>query len=237
MKLSIVIPAYNEKKRIIDSLKTIDSYMKKNNHIVEIIIIDDGSTDGMSKEIKNTKINNIKILKNKKNMGKGYSTKKGLLNSKYPFTLITDSDLATPINEFEKLAKYTNEYSVIIGSRNMIGSKIVITQPLYRQILGKVFPLIVNFLLIKNIKDTQCGFKLLKTDIAKKIAKKQTIRGFAFDVEVLFIAQKNKIKIKEVPITWFNKKGSKVDPIKDSLKMLVDLIKIKTRSLYGKYKI
>ncbi len=235
MNISVVIPAYNEEKRIKDSLLKILRYLKKKRYSFEIIFVDDGSTDNTVKIVRSIN-SNIRILKNKKNYGKGYSVKKGMKNAVYNLILFTDADLATPIEELDKLIKPINEgYDIAIASRNLPMSDLVVKQPFYRQILGKGFPLIVNFFFNLGIKDTQCGFKLFKAKAAKKIIRLQKNWGFSFDVELLYIAKKQGMRIKEVPARWIDKAGSKVSPIKDALKMFIDILKIKYNSAAGRY--
>ena len=251
MEISIIIPAYNEEKRIEKTLERIFSYMKLKKHDFEMVVVDDGSKDKTvevvelfrkkidknkkSKDIKKVNKNRIKILKNVKNKGKGHSVKRGMLAGEKKWLLFSDADLSTPIEEIEKFEKYIDQYSIIIASRNLKESQIKIKQPKLRSTLGKIFPFIVNLFTIRGIKDTQCGFKLFRKDVADKIFPLQTSKGFAFDVEVLFIAKKHNYKIKEIPVIWVNALGSKVDPIKDSIGMFLDLIRFRFNSIIGKY--
>lgn len=231
-KISIVIPAYNEEKRIERSLVEIIDYCKKNFESYEIIVVDDCSTDKTNEIVSKY---DVKILKNGVNKGKGYSVKRGILEAKYSLVLFTDSDLATPIFELNKFINYIKDYDIVIASRNLKESNIKVKQPFYRQFMGKTFPLLVNLIILKEFKDTQCGFKLFRTDIAKKIVKLQIFEGFSFDVEILFIAKKLGCKIKEVPVVWIDKEGSTLSPIKDAFKMLIDLFKIRYNDFLGKY--
>jgi len=233
--ISIVIPAYNEEKRIGRSIKQIVKYLDKKKYSYEIIVVDDGSIDNTIDVVKKASNKNIRIIKNKKNMGKGYSVKTGILNAKYPLVLFSDSDLATPIEELDKFMEYIKSYDIVIASRNLKESNIKVKQPFYRQLMGKTFPLLVNLIALGGFRDTQCGFKLFKTGAAKRIVSLQTFNRFSFDVEILFIAKKLGYKIKEAPVVWIDKEGSKVSPIKDSLKMLIDLFKIRLNNLLGKY--
>jgi dolichyl-phosphate beta-glucosyltransferase len=246
MEISIIIPAYNEEKRIQKTLERIFSYMKEKKHDFEIIVVDDGSKDKTvelvelfrkknSKGKKKADKNRIKILKNIKNKGKGHSVKRGMLSGEKKWLLFSDADLSTPIEEIEKFEKYIDQYLIIIASRNLKESQIKIKQPKIRSTLGKIFPFVVNLFTIRGIKDTQCGFKLFRKDVAEKIFPLQTSKRFAFDVEVLFIAKKHGYKIKEIPVIWINALGSKVDPIKDSISMFFDLIRFRFNSIMGRY--
>ena len=238
MEISLIIPAYNEEKRIEKSLIEIIDYCKKNFEKYEIIVVDDCSKDKTNDIVTKYKDSNLKILKNVVNKGKGYSVKRGILEAKYPLVLFTDSDLATPIEELKKFIEYIGQgYDIVIASRNLKESNIQVKQPKYRQIMGKTFPLLVNILALSEFKDTQCGFKLFKTDLAKKIVSLQTFERFSFDVEILFIAKKMGYKIREAPVNWIDKEGSTLNPINDTFKMFIDLFKIRYNQLSGKYRI
>ena len=237
MEISVVIPAFNEEKKLELSLQKIIQYLEKNFENYEILVIDDGSKDNTPEIIQKYKEKKVRMIQNPKNMGKGFSVKLGMINTKYDPLLFTDADLATPIEETEKFLAAINEgYNVIIASRNLENSKIEVEQPKYRQVLGKGFPFIVKTFLIADFKDTQCGFKMFTKEAAKKIFPRQTIQGWAFDVEIIFIAQELGYKIKELPVTWVDKGDSKLSPIKDSFKMFNEIIKIKYNSLKGEYK-
>jgi dolichyl-phosphate beta-glucosyltransferase len=236
MEISIVIPAYNEEKRIGPSLQKIIDYTASHFDDYEIIVIDDGSIDSTRDIVLQYEKSNVRLLMNDINRGKGFSVKKGILQARYTLTLMTDSDLATPIEELLKFTNYINNTcDIVIASRNLRESNIKVKQPVFRQIMGKTFPLIVNLLVLKGLKDTQCGFKLFKTDIAKKVVGMQTFDRFCFDVEILFIAHKLGYKIREAPVVWIDKEGSTVNTFSDGLKMLVDLFRIKYNDLSGKY--
>lgn len=233
MKISIVIPAFNEENRIKLTLEKMISYLTKNRYQYEIIVVDDGSTDKTAKVASNYK--KVKVLINEQNKGKGFSIKKGILNAKYPTVLFSDSDLAVPIDELPKLQKYMPKFDIVISSRNLKGSNIITKQPVYRQMMGKIFSLLVRIISIKDFKDTQCGFKLFKTKVAKQIVSLQTINRFSFDVEMLVIAKNAGFRVKEVPTKWIDKEGSSVSPIKDSIRMFKDLLLIRYNDIRGKY--
>ncbi len=233
--LSIIIPAYNEEKRLGKTLETILDYLAGQKHSYEIIIIDDGSADGTiettRKLIENN--NNIKIIKNEKNMGKGYSVKRGMLEATGRYILFSDADLSTPVEETKKLlGALESGFDVAIGSRSMKESEIIVHQPLYREIMGKLFNKFVKIFVMSEFIDTQCGFKLFRKDAAKKVFKQQILEGFSFDVEILYLSIRNGFKVKEVPVKWFNSPQSKVTPVKSSFRMFMDILRIKR--IHGK---
>jgi dolichyl-phosphate beta-glucosyltransferase len=228
--ISVVIPAYNESSRIFPTLCRIDEYLKNRFKGFEIIVVNDGSQDNTAEIVLKTrdKIKSIKLIGYEVNKGKGYAVRQGVNNSKGNIILISDADLSTPIEEVEKLlVHYDNSYDIIIGSRALKGSEIVIRQPWWRESMGKTFNRFVRFLILKNFMDTQCGFKLFKGDIGRETFARATVDRFAYDVEILYLAGKAGYRIKEVPIRWVNSPESKVNPIKDSLQMLKDLLKIR----------
>ena len=208
--LSVFFPCYNEEKNvpivINQALQVLPKFAKK----FEIIIVDDGSTDSIH-TILNPYLGNIlKLITLEKNMGKGYAVRTGVLASKYKWILFTDADNSTPIEMLVRLYGYVNEYKFIIGSRNLKDSRRIIKQPFYRSFGGNIFPVLVKTILGIKVKDTQCGFKLIESGIAKEMFYLQGIHGFAFDVELIKNCLDNKIPIKEVAIDWYNDASSKV---------------------------
>jgi dolichyl-phosphate beta-glucosyltransferase len=239
--ISIIIPAYNEEKRITESLKRVANYMNEKGWEYEIIVVDDGSTDQTLAVVDGArpKIRHIKLISYPTNMGKGFAVRIGVLESKGDIVLISDADLSTPIEEIEKLLPFIDiskggKCAVAIGSRALPESQIIIKQPLWRQFMGKVFNKIVRILVINDFVDTQCGFKLFDGESARRIFALAKVNRFAFDVEILLIAKKLGFFIKEVPVKWLNSEQSKVSPVLDSLRMLKDLIKIRLNTLLKK---
>ena len=230
-ELTIVIPAYNEENRLGNSISKIIKYFKEKQ--IEIIVVDDGSFDNTVSVASSFK--NVKVLENKENIGKGYSVKQRVLAAKANFVLFSDADLSTPIEDIEKLWKYKEEYDIVIGSRKSKGAKVVEKQPPWRVFAGNIFPIIARIMTGLTIKDTQCGFKLFNMKKCRKVFEKMTIDGFSFDVEMLYIAKKQGLKIKEVGVDWYNDNASKVSLIKDSIHMFTDLIKIKIKDFLGRY--
>lgn len=235
MKLSIIIPAYNEEKRIASSLKRIYEYLKKKKIDYEIIIVNDGSRDKTTEVVRKIKDKRTRIISHKINKGKGHAVKTGMLAAKGDLLLLSDSDLSTPIEELDKLMEYIKNYDIVIGSRAMKGSDVRIKQAFYKVWLGKLGNKAIQFLVAPGIKDTQCGFKLFKKNVAQRIFKKQTIDRWGFDFEILFIARKLGYTIKEFPVVWINAEGSKVK-LTDYPKTFLELFKIRWNNLCGKYK-
>jgi dolichyl-phosphate beta-glucosyltransferase len=228
--ISIVIPAFNEAKRICSTLRKIDTYFEIRAQPFEIIVVDDGSTDNTADVVlaESQESKSVRLLSNRSNKGKGFSVRRGVLNSTYSLILMSDADLSTPIEEVEKLFFWLSRgYDIAIGSRGLRESEILERQPWYRQNMGRVFNLFVKMLVLGGINDTQCGFKLFPEETAKKLFSVTKIDGFAFDVEILFLARKSEYKIKEVPVRWINSPSSKVRILQDSFLMFFDLIRIR----------
>jgi len=241
MKISVIIPAYNESGCILSSLQKITAFLKlqfKNDW--EILVVDDGSADGMAasiqKEWQNEK--KIKILINETNMGKGYSVRRGVLAAKGELVLFTDADLSTPIKDFLYLKTAVEEDAdIAIGSRAFKSSSVQKYDRWYRKVMGKVFNFFVRLFVIRDYKDTQCGFKLFRKQCIKQIFSNTRIDGFAFDSEVLYLAHYYGYQVKEVHVNWYAAKESKVRLLQDTLSMFFSLLRIFIYKLSGKYKI
>ena len=231
MNLSIIIPAYNEEKRLGRTLEEIRTYFQDKDCVYEVIIVDDGSSDNttfVASDSLLAKESKLKVVKNEINRGKGFSVRRGMADAIGELILFSDADLSTPIEEIEKLNLHLlNGFDAAIGSRSIQGSQVKEPQPKYRVLMGKTFNLMVRAFVLKGFIDTQCGFKLFKKKCIENILPKMKINGFSFDVEMLYIATSNGYKIKEVPVVWIDSKGSKVNPLYDSAKMFMDLIFIK----------
>lgn len=234
MKITIIIPAYNEERRIGATLEKVLAYLGQKKISFEIIVVDDGSQDKTLEIVRKIDGSEIKILENKSNRGKGYSVKRGMLEAQGDWILFTDADLSTPIEELEKFLRHEN-FDILIASRDLPESKLVVPQPWHRKLGGRLINFFVQALILPGIKDTQCGFKLFRQEAAKKIFPKQTIEGFGFDIEILYIARKLGFKIKELPVAWLNNPETKVRPIKDGLKILQNIFQIKINDRRGRY--
>jgi dolichyl-phosphate beta-glucosyltransferase len=228
--LSIIIPAYNEKSRLPQTILETIKWCKTYCPNYEILVVDDGSTDE-TLEISRLFAEydeNLRTIANP-HLGKGAAVRSGMLNASGSHVLFMDADGATPLDEIPKLMAKLNEgYPIAIGSRIVqhIGETQVVTS-FHRKLIGRIFAAIVNIFGVSGIGDTQCGFKIFRRDIVKDIFFRQKLNGFAFDVEILYLARRLSLEISEVPINWNNKEGSKVNLMLDSIKMLRDVLKIK----------
>ena len=238
MKLSVVIPAYNEEKRISATLYDINSYLEKQDYDYEIIVVVNGSTDHTYDVVKKLEAKEIHkaTAMNLKKGGKGNAVTRGILDAATgDYILFMDADNATPISEVRKFFKYFEQgYDVCIGSRYLDPETVKVRQPLYRVILSRASNLVIQLLAVPGIKDTQLGFKAFSNKAAKDIFRFVTISRWGFDFEVLTIALQRGYKIKEVALSWTEHGGGHV-PLKAYIESLIDLFKIKLKSLKGDY--
>ncbi|HQB12652.1 MAG: Undecaprenyl-phosphate 4-deoxy-4-formamido-L-arabinose transferase [Candidatus Omnitrophica bacterium ADurb.Bin292] len=227
--LSIIIPTYNEEKRLPGTLDFIFAFLRKQTYEAEIIVSDDGSRDRTVKiAAEKLRFSDSQVLVSPRNIGKGDAVRRGMLAAKGQYLLITDADLSTPIEEVRRFLRYLEAGDdIVIGSRALEDSKIEIHQSFYREIMGRVYNLIARAFSFKGIMDSQCGFKCFKSQVAKELFGLQKINGFSFDAEILFLAQKKGYKIREEPVIWRNSSQSRVQLIRDPIAMFFDLIKIR----------
>lgn len=227
--LSVVIPAYNEESRIGSTIAKIRVYLSQQAFSYEIMVVDDGSRD-KTVELALKALEDLpdyQVLSLRKNCGKGYSVREGMLRARGQTILFSDADLSTPIEELGRFLPWLEqEYEIVIGSRALPDSDIQVRQSLLRESMGKIFNVFVRLLFLPDIKDTQCGFKLFSRDAARMIFPLLCTSGFSFDVEALVLAHKLGYRIKQVPIVWRNSGQSKVKIISSSLKMFFDLCRI-----------
>ena len=238
MDLSVVIPAYDEERRIGPTLERIVAYLRRRGSTSEILVVADGCRDRTVDVVKGigTEGFPLRVLDSGVNHGKGRCVRRGMLAARGTFRLFTDADLSTPIEELEKLrGALAAGHDVAIGSRRLPESRVDVPQPWWRRAMGWGFNWCVQHLAVPGIADTQCGFKLFSADAARQIFSRQRIDEFGFDVEVLWIARKLGLRVAEVPVTWLDDPDSKVRPVSDAWRMLVDLQRIRRADREGLY--
>jgi len=233
--ISIIIPAFNEEKRLPATLRTIRAWLDSPPwDFSEIIVVDDGSTDGTAEQARNS---GARVLLNPGNRGKGYAVRHGMLEAKGEWALFTDADLSSPIEELDKLmAAVDREYApAAIGSRALDRSLVGVHQSPFREYVGRLFNLVIRLVTGLPFHDTQCGFKLFETAAAREIFKRQKLDGFGFDVEVLFIAWHLGYRAVEVPVRWNNAVGTKVSMWR-GMEAFLDPLKVRWNSILGRYR-
>ncbi|KKT82694.1 MAG: hypothetical protein A3B99_01755 [Candidatus Yanofskybacteria bacterium RIFCSPHIGHO2_02_FULL_44_12b] len=238
MHLSIVIPAYNEAKRISLTLKSIDEYLRRQNYDYEIIVVSDGSKDNTGEIVRGMvpAISGLRLIDNKENHGKGYVVRQGMLQAKGDLRLFTDADNSTSADHLDRFIPYVNQgYGVIIGSIGVAGHKVASgSEPLWRRVAGKMGNLFIQAMAVPGIQDTQRGFKLFTAKAVQDIFPKLTINRWGFDIEALALARKFGHKIKELPVDWKNDPNSKVG-LKAYIQVLWETVIIRWNLMRGKY--
>jgi len=229
--LSIIIPAYNEERRLPNTLERILNWLDRNAPAFsEVIVVDDGSSDSTVPFVTGFAAKHpcVRLLRNPGNRGKGYSIRHGMLDARGDWILSSDADLSTPIEEVSKLYKAATSQNVpiAIGSRAIDRSLVEIPQAPFREYSGRFFNLVMRLVTGLTFQDTQCGFKLFRNDAAQQIFSRQKQDGFSFDVEDLVIARKLGLQTVEVPVRWRNAEGTKVS-LRQGLKSFADLLKIR----------
>jgi glycosyltransferase involved in cell wall biosynthesis len=239
LDLSIVIPAFNEERRLPKTLDSIVAFLQSRPIRTEIIVVDDGSTDATSQLVANyqNKYAGLRLVSNGRNRGKGFSVRHGMLEARGEYALFTDADLSTPIEEADKLLAALKEqgYDAAIGSRAVDRSLIQIHQSAARERAGILFNYMVRWIMGIGFSDTQCGFKAFRLDRARIIFEQQRIERFGFDPEILFLAKRHGLRVAEVPVRWSHDAATKVNVMADGMRMLLDLLVIREFALRGFY--
>lgn len=228
MRISFVIPMYNEEKRIQKSVREIRAFRQSFPCESEWIFVDDGSTDATEK-VAREELGEMphQWIRLEKNQGKGRAVQRGMLEATGDFIFFTDADLSVLLSEYERLLQaLQNGYDVALGSRGP-GAHVVVRQSLLRESMGKIFNRIARLFSFKGIRDSQCGFKGFRRDVARELFHEQKIKGFAFDAEIVYLAQKKGYRVAEIPVTWRNSPQSRVRIFRDSLQMLFDVMRIR----------
>jgi dolichyl-phosphate beta-glucosyltransferase len=228
-ELSVVIPAYNEMHRLGRSLERILEYLEHRDLDYEVVVVDDGSEDGTSRVAKGFLGRKVWLLELTTNRGKGAALRHGVVATRGRRVLLCDADLSTPIEELERLEPHLDRAQLVLGSRAVEGARVETRQPLYRELMGKTFNLMVRMLGFGRFRDTQCGFKLLDGEVARELFPELTVDRFAYDVELLVDAQRRGYEVVEIGVEWHDSPTSRVRPLRDSWHMLVDLLRLRLR--------
>jgi len=238
MFLSVIIPAYNEEKRIAKTLLAVADFLSKQNYESEILVVSDGSKDKTTEVVNGLReqIKNLKLIDERTNYGKGWAVRRGMLEAHGQIRLFMDADKSTTVDQIINfLPHFTEGDEIVIASRRAKGAVIAVKQPWIRDFLGGVFRLIVRILVPLGVTDSQAGFKVFSARAAEAIFKKQTVFRWAFDVEILAIARQLGLKIKEMPVYWVNDTESHVK-ISGMVRMLLEVLKVRWNLWRGKYK-
>lgn len=237
MFLSLIIPAYNEAERIRPSLQTAFDYLRERHYEAEILVVDDGSKDSTVEVVRSFIAAHppeqgirCTLVPLGSNQGKGAAVRRGMLEATGRIRIFTDADLSTPIYEVEKVIPLieSQQFDVVIGSRALEGRTLVKKhQPWYREAMGRFFNVLVQALVFRGIKDTQCGFKGFSDRAAKNLFSRQKVMGFSFDVEILYLARRAGYRVKELAVEWYNDERSTVGALSDSARMFMELLRIR----------
>jgi len=234
--VSIVVPAYNEEGRLPQTLPRIVEFLKAQYYLGEVIVVDDGSRDGTASVVEGIAAETpiVRLIRNE-HRGKGYAVKTGVMAALGDHIFLCDADLSMPIEEVDNfLPPVLEEYDVAIGSREVEGARRY-DEPGLRHLMGRVFNSLVRLLAVKGFQDTQAGFKCFTRETAHEVFPYQTMDGFGFDVEILFIAQKRGYRIVEVPINWYYMSNSRVSPVSDSIRMVREILEVRLNDWRGLY--
>lgn len=234
--LSIVIPAHNEEKRLPRTLGQIFSFLENQTYSAEILIVENGSHDRTFEVANEFASHHSNLIVIKEDVpGKGNAVRRGMLEAHGEYRFICDADLSMPIEEVNKfIPPELTEFDIAIGSREAPGA-VRYNEPSYRHFGGRAINLLIQLFILPGLNDTQCGFKCFRANIAEDIFRQQTIDGWSFDIELLYIARRKKLKIREIPINWYFYADSKVNALRDAIRMIGDIFRIHKNALRGRY--
>jgi len=234
--LSIIIPAYNEENRLPNTLEQVFHFLEKQSYASEVIVVENGSTDKTFEFAQKLahQYKNLRVIHNEER-GKGGAVLRGVREALGEYVFICDADLSMPVAEISKfLPPILNDFDIAIGSREAPGA-VRYNEPYYRHLTGRVFNMLIRLMVLPDLQDTQCGFKCLRAGVARDIFPFQTLTGWAFDVELLYIAYLHGYRILEIPIDWYFNADSKVRVLRDSWRMFIDLLVIRRNARRGYY--
>lgn len=229
MDLSVIIPAFNESLRLGPTLQKVVDYLSQKGFGYEVLVVDDGSTDGTGEVALAFASRGVRLLRQEVNRGKGAVVRIGVLASQGRAVLLLDADLSTPIEDLERLLPHLPAAELVLGSRAVEGSDILQHQPFYREMMGRTFNFIIQVLGVRGLRDTQCGFKLLDGEVARSLFAELRIQRFAYDVELVWLAQRQGYRVVEVGVRWTDSPASKVNPLTDSVRMFWDVLALRWR--------
>jgi glycosyltransferase involved in cell wall biosynthesis len=234
--LSIIIPAYNEESRLPRTLEQVFHFLGKQSFSFDVIVVENGSTDRTFEVVQEFAVRhkNLRVIHNEER-GKGGAVQRGVREATGKYVFICDADLSMPVEEISKfLPPVLTDFDIAIGSREAPGA-VRYNEPYYRHLTGRVFNTLIRWMVLPRLQDTQCGFKCLRAEVARDIFPFQTLTGWAFDVELLYIARRHGYEILEIPIDWYFNADSKVRVLRDSWRMFVDLLVIRRNARLGLY--
>ncbi|MFN8412194.1 MAG: dolichyl-phosphate beta-glucosyltransferase [Anaerolineales bacterium] len=234
--LSIIIPAHNEEKRLPRALGQVFAYLEKQPYEFEVLVVENGSTDRTLEIAQKLTLNlaNLIVI-HEESRGKGGAVRRGVLAARGEYRFICDADLSMPIEEVKKfIPPQLDDFDVAIGSREAQGS-IRYNEPPYRHWGGRLINLAIRLLILPGFDDTQCGFKCFRAEVAETLFKQQRLIGWSFDIELLYLARRKKMRIREIPIQWFYDSDSKVNAVPDALRMIGDIFRVHINAMRGRY--
>jgi dolichyl-phosphate beta-glucosyltransferase len=237
-KYSIVIPAFNERHRILATLESVVDTVREHGWAAEVIVVNDGSTDNTAEIVRNFALTapEVRLMENPRNCGKGYSVRSGILHAQGDIVMFTDADLSAPMEEAERLFDAIAQGAdIAIGSRWLATSRQTHRQPLYRQIFGRCFNALTRMVMRLPYADTQCGFKAFTRNAAQTVFQLQTIERWGFDPEILFIARKRGFRVQEVAVSWAHDERTRMSYLRDGMQMLKELAIVRWNALVGRY--
>lgn len=233
-RLTVVIPAYDEALRLGSTLERVLGYLDRRGEPFELLVVDDGSRDETAAVARAFEPRGAVLLRQPSNAGKGKAVRVGLLASRGDRILITDADLSTPIEELDRLLPVLERADLVLGSRAVDGARLELRQPFYRELAGKGFNLLVRLSGVRGIRDTQCGFKLFDGPLARSLARELTVDRFAWDVELVWLAQRRGLRVVEIGVEWRNDPASRVRFFRDATRMAFDLARFRWRHRAGR---
>lgn len=236
--MSIVIPAYNEEGRLSRTLEMIFAFLDKQTYSSEVLVVENGSSDRTLELAREFAVRHPALtVIHEEQRGKGNAVRRGMLEARGEYRFICDADLSMPIEELNKFfPPQLADFDIAIGSREAPGA-VRFNEPFYRHWGGRAINLVIRMLILPGLEDTQCGFKCFRAEVAENLFRRQTLLGWSFDIELLYIARRQKLHIVEIPIQWYFGADSKVNAIRDALRMISDIFRIHSNALRGRYDI